>query len=202
MKVEEVKNAILEVVKDHYIVEDPSLISCDLQNILSEDAIKRAVIRIQRRINSAVPMLNTWKTLLIVELKTSSDLKLALKWTSVVQDSLLDPETSDLYLFIAFTEPTALESCLRVESTEQFCRKYVLRPNESPQELLDRSFLCRLESTSQELIGLDPLYNALLDTSSDHIWFDAKEQNRWKVAFLSNLTGGELVDELFTSNGN
>ncbi|WP_299762382.1 ABC-three component system middle component 1 [uncultured Pontibacter sp.] len=196
MKIEELKYTIINEIKDRYLIETESKFSTELQE-LAIDNLRKDVLRIQRLSDSNEQNLSTWKTLLIVNLVDKTDLKCALKWASMVQDSLLDPETADLYLFLFFNEPLTQESCLRIESTEQFCRKYVLRPNETLEQLLERSFLSKLENSRQELIELDPLHNAFLYTGSKYAWFDADEQTKWKDAFLSNLTGGDLIEKIF-----
>ena len=157
-------------------------------------------MRIQRIVDKEAQKICTWKTLLLLELKNQDKLKQALEWAALVKESLLDPETADLYLFICFERELAIGHCLRIESTEQFCRKYVQRPKESAEKLIERSFLNRLEESSQELIDIDPLNKALSSTGKDFQWFTKEERVKWKKIFLSSYTGGDLVEEIFSQN--
>jgi hypothetical protein len=107
----------------------------------------------------------------------------------------LGPESTDLYLFLAFNSIISTEECLRIESTEQFCRKYVLLPNEEIFDLLDRTFLQEFISSEDTAKSTDPLERAFSNTLDQFSWLTPEVQKRWKKAF-SELSGSDLFDEL------
>ncbi len=137
------------------------------------------------------------KTILITSIKNAAEVSLALTWTSLAKEEITDPESSDLYLFIHFQEDVALDICLRIESTEQFCRKYVLRTDESIDDFLSRTFLNRIKEPSSEAFGSDPLNNVFAKVATDNASFTKEEQDRWKDILLSGSNGIELISELF-----
>ncbi|WP_312107604.1 hypothetical protein, partial [Lachnoclostridium sp.] len=84
--------------------------------------------------------------------------------------------------------------CLRIEATEQFCRKYVILPDEDIAEFVNRTFLQKyVDSTKQN--GSDPVERAFAKTVESHSWLTPEMQKKWKKALLS-LNGSELIDEL------
>lgn len=194
------KKEIQNSIEGRFHVEGHNQLLFDVKGLADKELTDKNILRIQRVFSSNAKNIKTWKTLLLVELENQEEIKHALRWASLVKDFLLDPETADLYLFICFKEKITLENCLRIESTEQFCRKYVLRPNESSQQLIERSFLSRLNNTPQDSIYLNPLNKAMSTTSDKYSWLTVQEQEKWIKAFLSDLSGGELIDEIFTEN--
>lgn len=172
-----------------------------LEEIKPSELTDAAALRIQRLPSSegATLSLDTWRTVLVTVLANEDQLRHAFEWAALVKETLLDPESSDLYLFIAFENQTNLqiESCISIESTDPFCRKYVLRPAETPEQLIERTFLAPLTSSSVNNSISNPLLAAFSSTETQHPWFNATEQNRWHKIFLSGKTGHDLVDELF-----
>lgn len=73
---------------------------------------------------------------------------------------------------------------LRIESTEQFCRKYVLRPTETLENFLERTFLAKPNAVIKELLSTDPLIKSFLAVQSENNWFNSEEQKKWKEALL------------------
>lgn len=199
MKTEEFSTAIIASIKDRFYKDSNDY--KEFLELVGDELPQKKLIRIQRIVNEGKEKLNTWKTILIVELENKEKLKYALRWASLVKDSLLDPETADLYLFIFFKKNNiSLEHSLRIELTEQFCRKYVQRPDETAEQLIDRSFLRKIEDSSKKTIDIDPLYTALSLTSSSFEWFTKEEQKKWKNVFLSAYIGSDLVEKLITEN--
>lgn len=173
-----------------------------LEEIKPSELTDAAVLRIQRLPSSEGPTLSldTWRTVLVTVLVNKVQLRLAFEWAALVKETLLDPESSDLYLFIAFGNHINLtiEYCILIESTEQFCRKYVLRPEETPEQLIERTFLAPLINSSVNNRISDPLLAAFSITGNQRTWFNTAEQNKWQKIFLSGKKGDELVDELFS----
>lgn len=144
--------------------------------------------------------LQYWKTILVTVLKKDSELGNALQWAALAKDALLDPESADLYLFIIFEDNVnvPIETCIRIESTEQFCRKYVSRPGESPENLIERTFLAPLENLNENNNALfDPILKAFTFVEKEYSIFNTNEQNKWREAFLSGKNGSEIIDDLF-----
>ena len=201
MKIEELISSITESLTDRFQIEKATDFSSMLLELAENKHLQKSIMRIQRIPKNNELQLATWKTLLIVELRNMEELKDALEWTALVKDTLLDPDTADLYLFISSEkDEISLEQSLRIESTEQFCRKYVQRPDETFERLIERTFLQKIEDSSKKTIDIDPLYNALSLTSSSFKWFTKEEQKKWKNVFLSAYIGSDLVEKLITEN--
>jgi len=199
MKIKEFSTAITESIKDRFHKDSNDY--KEFFELVGDELPQKKLIRIQRIVNEGEEKLSTWKTILIVELENREKLKYALRWAALVKDSLLDPETADLYLFIFFEkDDISLEHSLWIELTEQFCRKYVQRPDETAEQLIDRSFLRKIEGSSKKTIDIDPLNNALSLTSSGFAWFTKEEQKKWKNVFLSAYIGSDLLEKLITEN--
>ncbi|MFH1128133.1 MAG: ABC-three component system middle component 1 [Candidatus Omnitrophota bacterium] len=194
MKLKDIESAILKILDSFYIIQQDELIE-ELLSYAPDELIHKKVMRIQRNNKNTKYKTDNLKTLLIVELEDQSYLKMTLDWVVLVKESLLDPQTADIYLFLIFSSDVSIEECLRIESTEQFCRKYVLLPNEDISEFVNRTFLQRLINTTDTIEGKDPLESAFLKTSEKHNWLTPEMQETWKKAF-SNLSGSELVEEL------
>ncbi len=193
MKLNDIVNCIDELVKNRFVKDEnndklTSLLKLDGNNL------NKSIIRL-KRINRE--SLRFYRTFLLVELNETKSLNEALQWTAAVKSSLTDPETSDLYLIIVLKNNVFSESeSMRIEATEQFCKKYVQRGAESPNDLIKRTNLAKISSTSGDFIQTDPVDNALLKTLKDQNWFDQDIQKIWKKAFMSEKSGNELLDLL------
>jgi len=176
MSIDNLSKMISTSIKDRFIYEEINEVRNDLISLAGDTIPNKNVLRLRRNYIMLEPKVATWKTLLLVEIENRTSLKNVLYWASLVQDYLIDPETADLYLFICFKEEINLESCLRIESTEQFCRKYVLRPSEQLEDLIQRSFLGKIEGAFQASIQNDPLQNAFNLTRSKFDWLTEDEQ--------------------------
>jgi len=116
----------------------------------------------------------------------------------VVKDELLEPENGDLYLFAVIKdESLSINQCTNIEASDRICRKYILRPEETIDSFLGRSFISPVMSEASSGKLFDPLHLALESTSVQHEWFDSSEQERWQEAFLSGKNGQELIELLF-----
>jgi len=194
MKLKDIESEILKILDSFYVIQQDELTEV-LLSYAPDELIHKKVIRIQRNNKNTKFKTDNWKTLLIVELEDQSNLKLALDWVVLVKESLLDPQTADIYLFLTFSSAVSIEECLRIESTEQFCRKYVLLPEEDVSEFVNRTFLQRLVNSTDTIEGKDPLESAFSKTSEKHNWLTSEMQKRWKSAF-SDLSGSELIAAL------
>jgi len=193
MKLERIKSAICEMIKDRFKLEDNGAFKNKLISLADEDLKHKEILRIRRNGIQG----DYWKTLALIEIETDtkSELKKAISWIASIKESLLGSEDSDLYLFLAFNDLVSKEECLRIESTENFCRKYVLLPEEEISEFVNRTFLQKIEANSDTIDGNDPLEKAFSSTAVIHNWLTPEMQKKWKKAFL-NLYGSELIDVL------
>lgn len=148
------------------------------------------------------------RTLLLAVLPDSDALPSAIRWAAEVRSSLPEPETADLFLFLQILNITD-DIAAQVEADEQFCRKYVIRPNETIASMLDRSFLAPVyspptmaDSSTAPITALsDPLAKAFSETAQNHSWFDIENQQLWRSTLLSGEAGAEIVEHLVTFSG-
>jgi len=164
-----------------------------LRALCSEELNSISVIRL-RRVGGEQ---TTWRTFLITLVESQESIVLSNRWASEVRDRLVEPETADLYLFILKHENNTVEADL--ESDELFCRKFVMRPNENIEGLLDRTFLTNIFSHNESVSFADPLETALSQTEGHHTWFESSQQGAWRAAFLSGKTGADLAEMLLAS---
>ncbi|EGW41746.1 ABC-three component system middle component 1 [Desulfosporosinus sp. OT] len=198
MKFEGIKDKIRGLITDRYEFDNDQVeFAEELLRFSTENLNHKEIFRIKRS-NIEV---DTWKTLVFIEIAADSEseikaeLKSALTWIASVKENLLGPESVDLYLFLAFNRDISAQECLRIESTEQFCRKYVLLPNEEISDFVNRTFLQRFISSEDTSESTDPLEKAFSKTLAQFSWLTPEVQKGWKKAF-SELSGSELFDEL------
>jgi hypothetical protein len=198
MKINDLTRDLNDYLQSRYRIEQNSKILESLKSIAPLELEDWMLFRIQR---SYYPKKENsyWKTLLVVGLNNIEQLKHAITWTATVKDLLLNPESSDLYLFLCWKEESqpSIDECLRIEATEEFCRKFVVRPNEDFNSLIDRTFIKNIYNSSQNITGSDPLVSALSDVEKDYPWLNHAEQQKWRDAFNSGISGTELIEELF-----
>jgi hypothetical protein len=144
------------------------------------------------------PTVGAGKTLLLASSTASAHVEEILMWCAYAKGNLPDPESADLYLFLIFDDPIPdLDSCLQIEANELYCRKYLLRPDEQLDDLLNRSFLCEPGEATAGQQRADPLKQALLDTASNYSWLNEAEIDRWREILLSDTSGYELAQLLY-----
>lgn len=205
MKIEELKALINDYIKDRFRIEMIRNFSDLLCSLDEKKIAKKDVLRIQRNKENESSNVPYWKTLLIVEIQNKEEIRSALEWSAIVKDALLDPETADLYLFIVFEKDRAdisIEECYSIESSEQYCRKYVERPDKTPLELIERTFMSKLEEAHQEADAVDPINSVMSSTAEKHSWFTDEEQKKWRAVLLSDNSGNELVELLISETKN
>jgi hypothetical protein len=144
------------------------------------------------------PTVGAGKTLLLASSTPSAHVEEILMWCAYAKGNLPDPESADLYLFLIYDDPIPdLDSCLQIEADELYCRKYLLRPNERLDDLLNRSFLSEPGEASAGQQRSDPLKQALLDTAANYSWLNGAEIDRWREILLSDNGGYELAHLLY-----
>jgi len=136
-----------------------------------------------------------WRTILIAVLDFNSNaVHSVARWAADVRDKLPDLEAADLYMFLLF-DSIPDEDAARIETDDRFCRKVVLRNNESETELLDRTFLAALTPNGESTTIGDPLETALLAMGEKHVWTSAHLKT-WRTLLLSGLSGSDLAKAL------
>jgi hypothetical protein len=194
MASQDIVEKITSLARDRFIVrlqgEDVEKLSA-----LADEGLKaKKVVRLQRISKGT----NGWRTFLIVSAENVEETDLALHWSASCREELLDPEASDLYLIILPQGcDLTIDECINIESSEKFCRKFVLRPQETIDELLGRTFLIPISSADPEGGIQDPLTLALKEIQNAIPLFDEKEQNQWRKLLLTVSNGQELVDKIF-----
>lgn len=202
MKFDKIKSKIKNLIKDRYFFDDNVEFIEELMSLSADNLKNKDILRI-KRINVKV---NNWKTLLFIEIlslnedEIKAELKSALSWVAIVKEKLLGPENTDLYLFLAFNRDISVEECLRIESTEQFCRKYVLLPKEDILDFIDRTFLQTFKSSEGTAESADPIVKAFSSTLAEFSWLTPEIQTKWNKAF-SELSGSELLEGLLEGEG-
>lgn len=197
MKFDKIKTEIYEMISDYYKFDSNNDFGNELVSYANEDIKHKQILRIKRK---GIEV-DSWKTIVLVEIEGECeiDIKIELKktisWIASIKECLLGNEGTDLYLFLTFTSEVSIEECLRIESTEQFCRKYVLLPDEEIAEFVNRTFLQKLIYDTDTIEGKDPLERAYSKTAEQYSWLTSDMQNTWKKAF-SELSGSDLFDAL------
>jgi hypothetical protein len=171
-----------------------------ITHILNACSIDNAIIHILRLRRKGNP-LSEWKTLVIRVMDSVEGFRQTLNTIASIKDLLIDPESSDLYFFGAFNNTKISKfEILKYESSDLFCRKYILRPGEDLPDFLQRTFLSDLKTEKSDESISDPLSIALSVTSQDHRWLIEEKQKLWREAFLSGKSGFELIDLIFDDN--
>lgn len=191
---------ISDNIQNRFSLETQNDVEGEMLDLLPENIPYRQVLRFERQHPSHI-LSRYMKTLLIVGI-TTDQLRDVLQWAALCKELLLDPETSDIYLFILWLNDSdpSVEECLRVEANEDFCRKFVLRPHETIESFIERTFLKQVNTPQPLDLGQDPLISAFSGLEEQFAWFDEAEKARWKEAFGSGDSGFDLFDALITPN--
>jgi len=202
MKLDNIKSEICTTIKDRFNLEEGNDFKNELLSLADKKLTNKEILRIKRiGIES-----DNWKTLVLIELDAISgkdikiELKNAISWIASVKETLLGTENTDLYLFLVFNGEVDRDECARIESTEQFCRKYVLMPDEDISDFLNRTFLQKLVENKVAIDG-DPIEKAFSETSKKFAWLTTKEKDVWKKAFCE-FSGSDLADKLLKDEEN
>ncbi|HDS1738275.1 hypothetical protein NPS49_05830 [Pseudomonas putida] len=137
-----------------------------------------------------------WRTVLLIELPSPA-VQAAHQWAANIRDVLPEPETSDLYMFLVLQDTTHDEAT-RIETDDRFCRKVVVRQQETPMEFLDRTFLAALDPPGDVEKLSDPLAAAFQALSSAQTW-TRDHIDFWKMELLSSTNGADVARSLRAS---
>ncbi|WP_343665036.1 ABC-three component system middle component 1 [Paraburkholderia tropica] len=176
-----------EFVNPRFVFCEPTEQSASLERLAGEGFSARVLIA--RRTNGERV---GFRTILVAQADSLHASGAALHWTADVRDALPEPATSDIYLFLDVAS-ASLDDCLRLESDDQYCRKYVRRPSESGEEFLKRTFLAAPVYPRRVGDMADPLSASLMQAAKVHSWFSPEEQMHWRQALMSGVTGQELA---------
>jgi hypothetical protein len=197
MKFENIRSHITSITENRYVINDNADYENELFSLANIDLKNKWIFRI-KRMGSKI---NSWKTLVFIEMETDDEenakieLKRAVNWIALIKESLLGEENTDLYMFLAFSDSISEEECLRIEATEQFCRKYVLLPDEEISDFLNRTFLQKLLD-NVDTTGLDdPIERSFCKTAAKYNWLTPEIKKEWMKAFF-HLSGSELSDAI------
>jgi hypothetical protein len=198
MTFEQFSAYIYNVIENRFSIDSKNDIQAEMLALLPENIEYEQVFRFCRQDSTDI-LGRYMKTVLIVGIELDN-LRNALQWAALCKEALLDPETSDIYLFITWIGDNnpSIEECLRIEANEDFCRKLVLRPNETIELFVERTFLKKIDVSEPLDLGQDPLISAFSGFEEYFSWFDQAEKNRWKDAFNSVASGSDLFDVLIT----
>lgn len=189
------ESKITDMINDRYMVNENQEEIEEMLNLTEEKFKNKSVLQI-KRLNRDI---NRWKTIVIAEidsqdqLEINNKLKEVINWVALIKEYLSATESTDLYLFLSFNNKVDEEECLRIESTEQICRKYVLLPKEDVISFLNRTFLQELTNNISIKQSEDPIEIAFSNTAKEYTWLTSYIQKLWKKALL-DYSGSELLD--------
>lgn len=194
MKLEKIIKSIQEVANSRYEIISNEIDSW-YENSISN---KIEILQIKRKGS----LCETVKTLLFADIsdiesseQQKKELKEIMLSVAMIKESLRENENTDLYLFLALPERVSQEECIRIEATEQLCRKYVLMPDEGIFDFFERTFLASMLIEKVSINGKEPIDVALTKTRIKYDWMSNKIQKEWRETFLE-YSGMELVEKL------
>ncbi len=197
MKFEGIIETINKMIYGWYTVDENTDFCNNLLSLADQTVKNKHIIRIKRdRFTEAC-----WKTIVFAELECNDitelrkELKSVINWVALLKQCLIGTENVDLYLFLAFTNYTDQEEFIRIESTEEICRKYVLMPDECIEDFLNRTFLHRIIENRSQTGRQDPIEKAFENTNKDMILINEEDQKKWTDYFFE-YSGKELADKL------
>ncbi|EPM63158.1 hypothetical protein A262_03925 [Pseudomonas syringae pv. actinidiae ICMP 19073] len=136
-----------------------------------------------------------WRTVLLAAFPFDlAQIQGAFRWAADVRDTLAEPQTADLYMFMLI-DGIASEDAARLETDDRFCRKVVVREGEDADSFLDRSFLATLSPTGSSDSISDPLLASLGSLGLAHSWV-VPHLETWRELLLSGKSGTEVADAL------
>lgn len=187
---------IKDNIESRFIIEDQNAIRNEMLILAEENIIDKQIVRFYRQQSTDLSF-HFMKTLLIVNI-SQSNLKDVLQWVAICKELLLDPETADIYLFIMWKEDItpSIEECLRIEASEDFCRKFVIRPNETKESFVERTFITKVDTPTPLDLGQDPLIAAFSVLEQEFSWFNDDEKIKWREAFSSGTSSFDLFNIL------
>lgn len=145
-----------------------------------------------RRVNSRAL---GYRTILVACVDSIHIVSDALYWAANVRDSLPEPCTADLYLFLEIKN-ISIDECNRIEADDQYCRKFIKKPDETTVDFIQRTFLVLPLRQKNKFEVKDPISVALQQTAKQYPAFVLEEQEYWYQELLSNKKGEELAEKL------
>lgn len=185
-------------IEARFSIKSQGTIENEMIDMASENLQNKKLLRFFRPQETSEPRL---KTLLIAGIISDDHLKDALQWAALCKELLLDPETADIYLAIMWSDENqpSLEECLRIEASEDFCRKFVLRPDETNESFVERTFITKVDTPSPLDLGQDPLIVAFSVLEQEFTWFNNEEKIKWREAFSSGTSSFDLFNLLINN---
>jgi hypothetical protein len=186
LTIDEVVAAIFSRAEDRYEVSFP-----DSADVAAPWADINS-IAIHKRVNREGA---GWRTVLITAFSYDlAQIQGAFRWAADVRDTLAEPQTADLYMFMLI-EGIASEDAARLETDDRFCRKVVVREGEDTDSFLDRSFLATLSPSGSSDSISDPLLASLGSLGLAHSWV-VPHLETWRELLLSGKSGSEVAEAL------
>ncbi|ELA7154695.1 TPA: ABC-three component system middle component 1 [Photobacterium damselae] len=139
---------------------------------------------------------DNFKTVLVASVNSVKESGAVIHWAANVRDMTPEPNSSDIYLFLNIKN-ASIEDCNRIEADELYCRKYVIKPHESLQNFISRTFLALPISISDIEELSDPISVSLSRAAVKHQWLSHEEQMAWRQILLSHDSAQDIIDELF-----
>lgn len=136
-----------------------------------------------------------YRTILIACAENMEDVRGILYWAANVRDNLLEPCTADLYLFLSIKN-ISIDECNRIEADDQYCRKFIKKPEETTEDFINRTFLVLPLPQNKIMTVNDPITVALHHTAKEYPNFTVTEQEYWYQELLSNKRGEELAEQI------
>lgn len=189
---------ITQQIEARFSIKSQGTIENQMIEVASEYLQNKELIRFSRTQEASEPSL---KTLLVVGINSDNHLKDVLQWAALCKELLLDPETADIYLAIMWTTESqpSIEECLRIEASEDFCRKLVLRPDETKESFVERTFIKKVDAPTPLDLGQDPLISAFSVLEQEFTWFNDEEKVKWREAFSSGMSSFDLFNTLINN---
>lgn len=166
---------------------------------LSSSEVSKRVFRLRRNESAG------WRTILIAHAPYSEDaVRSTYSWAANVRERLPGAQSADLYMLMLM-DGIADEEAAKIETDENFCRKFVLKSNESLTDILDRTFLGPVSAQDDGGPVQNPVVVAIEAMVQTHPWARALV-SEWErvliqgnsaeaIAFLMEQAGTSVDDD-------
>jgi len=146
---------------------------------LAAEGVNGAVCRLQRSDNAR------WRTILVADAPYSeAAIQSAYSWAANVRERLPGTQSADLYMLIVMRD-VPFEEAVKIETDDNFCRKYVLGPDESIDNFFDRTFLGPVKAQSDGGPLQNPVVTALQSVVKNHAWVGAVIE-QWEQVLVNS----------------
>lgn len=189
MNIDKWVNELIALIPAHFkVIEESS--SVQFKQLIPQQVSGEVILL--RRANS---LASGYRTVLVACVESLGTVSEALYWAANVRDSLPEPCTADLYLFLEI-ENISIDECNRIEADDQYCRKFIKKSDETTADFIQRTFLAPPLSQKNKFEVNDPISLALQKTAKQYPEFVLEEQEYWYQELLSNKKGEELAEKL------